>query len=138
MAEIKTTANGASVDGFIAGVEDPIRHADAVVVKGLFERATGHPAVMWGPAIVGFGSFHYKGRSSKGEWMIVGFSPRKAALSLYGLMGAYSENTELAETLGKHTVGKGCIYVKRLTDIDLGTLEKLVLAAMEREPDYAG
>lgn len=137
MAEIKTTANTLSVDDFIASVEDPTRRADAVELRAIMERVTGLPAVMWGGSIIGFGSFHYKGRSSEGEWMIVGFSPRKAAISLYGLIGAYAEGG-FAETVGKHTTGKGCIYVKRLSDVDPVVLERLIAAAMEREPDFAG
>ena len=137
MAEIKTTANKLSVDEFIAGVEDDGRRADAVALREIFERVAGFPAVMWGTAIIGFGSFHYKGKSSEGEWMIVGFSPRKAALSLYGLHGAYAESS-FADDLGKHTTGKGCIYVKRLSDVEPAVLEKLIAAAMAREPDFAG
>ena len=137
MAEIKTTANSLSVDDFIASVEDESRHSDAVALREIFERVSGLPAVMWGTAIVGFGSFHYKGKSSEGEWMIVGFSPRKASQSLYGLRGAYDEGS-FAESLGKHTTAKSCIYVKRLSDVDLGELEKLIAAAMAREPDFIG
>jgi hypothetical protein len=135
MAEIKTTANSGSVDAFLEAIEDPVRRADGIALKGLFERATEEPAVMWGPAIVGFGSFEYTGRASGGQWMTVGYSPRKAALSLYGLHGAYEENGDLVEALGKHTTGKGCVYVKKLSDIDLGSLEKLIRAAMERDPN---
>ena len=137
MAQIKTTANALSVDDFIASVEDPARRVDAVELRALMERVSGFPAVMWGTAIIGFGSYRYQGASGRGgEWMMVGFSPRKAALSLYGLHGAYAAD-EFAETLGKHTTGKGCIYVKRLGDIDTAVLEKLIAAAMAREPDAA-
>ena len=137
MAEIKTTANALSVDEFITGVDDPAREADALSLREIMERVTGFPAVMWGTAIIGFGSYRYKGASGRGgDWMIVGFSPRKAALSLYGLHGAYAAG-DFADTLGKHTTGKGCIYVKRLSDVDLGVLEKLIAAAMAREPDAA-
>lgn len=135
MAEIKTTANAGNVDEFLASIEDPVRREDGIALKELFERVTGEPAVMWGPAIVGFGTFHYTGRSSAGEWMTVGFSPRKAAQSLYGLHGAYEENPELAEGLGKHTTAKSCIYVKKLADIETTVLEKLIRAAMERDPN---
>lgn len=135
MAEIKTTANDLNVDDFLARVEDPVRRADGVSLKALFERATGQSAIMWGPAIVGFGSFEYTGRASGGEWMTVGYSPRKASLSLYGLHGAYEENPELASALGKHTTGKGCLYVKTLSDVDLDVLERLIRAAMERDPN---
>ena len=135
MAEIKTTANDGDVDGFLASIDDPVRRADGIVLKELFGRASGQPAIMWGPAIVGFGSFEYTGRASGGEWMTVGYSPRKASLSLYGLHGAYEENPELASALGKHTTGKGCLYVKRLSDVDLEVLEKLIRSAMERDPN---
>lgn len=134
MAEIQTTANNGSVDDFIASVDDVARRSDAVTLREIFERVTGEPAVMWGLAIIGFGSFHYKGKSSEGEWMTVGFSPRKVALSLYGLHGAYDEG-EFEPTLGKHTTGKGCIYVKKLSDVDLSVLEQLIRASMERDPN---
>ena len=136
MAEIKTRANDVSVDAYIASVEDPVRRADAVVIRELMEQVSGFPAVMWGTSIVGFGSYRYKGRSSSGDWPVLAFSPRKATQSLYGLHGAYVEGG-FVETLGKHTIGKGCIYVKRLSDVDLGMLESLIAAAMAREPDAA-
>jgi len=135
MAEIKTTANERSVDEFLASIEDPVRRSDGIELKALFERATGEPAVMWGPAIVGFGTFHYTGKSSAGEWMTVGYSPRKASQSLYGLHGAYEENPALVEALGRHTTAKSCIYVKTLADVDLEVLERLIRAAMERDPN---
>jgi hypothetical protein len=112
-----------------------VRRADGIALKEIFERVTGEPAVMWGPAIVGFGTFQYTGRASAGEWMTVGYSPRKAYQSLYGLHGAYAENPQIAETLGKHTTGKGCVYVKKLVDIDAAVLEQLIRAAMERDPN---
>lgn len=136
MAEIKTTANNGSVDDFIASEEDPIRRADAAALRNLMQRVTGEPAVMWGGAIIGFGSFEYHTSSSTYPWMLVGFSPRKAYLSLYGLHSAYAEG-DFAQTLGKHTVSKGCVYIKRLADIDLAALEGLVAAAMLRDPNSA-
>jgi hypothetical protein len=136
MAEIKTTANSGSVDDFIAGVEDPVRRHDAGILRDLMQRVTGEPAVMWGGAIVGFGSFEYHTSSSTYPWLVVGFSPRKAYLSLYGLHGAYAEG-DFEQTLGKHTVSKGCVYIKRLADTDLAALEQLVAAAMQRDPHSA-
>ena len=135
MAEIKTTANDGSVDEFLASIADPVRRADGIALKEIFERVTGEPAVMWGPAIVGFGTFHYTGKSSAGEWMTVGYSPRKASQSLYGLHGAYEENPALVGALGKHTTAKSCLYVKKLADVDLEVLERLIRAAMERDPN---
>lgn len=134
MAEIKTKATDDSVDEFIAGVEDPVRRADAVVIRELMERVSGFPAVMWGTSIVGFGTYRYQGRSSSGDWPIIAFSPRKASQSLYGLHGAYVAGG-FAERLGKHKAAVSCIYVNKLSDVDLAVLEELVVAAMAREPD---
>jgi Domain of unknown function (DU1801) len=139
MAEIKTVATAASVDEFIAKIDDEKRRAEAISLREIMERVTGFPAVMWGGSIIGFGSFAYKSAATGrgGDWMKVGFSPRKAAISLYGLRGAYEEHTELAENLGKHTSGKGCLYLKHLSDADPGTLEALIAAGMSYTPDYA-
>jgi Domain of unknown function (DU1801) len=138
MAENKTVANALSVDDFIANVDDAGRKADAVTLRELMERTSGSPAVMWGPSIIGFGSYRYKSAATgrEGDWMLIGFSPRKAALSLYGLHYAYAEQ-DFAETLGKHTTSKGCIYVKRLSDVDPVVLERLIAAAIARGPEYA-
>ena len=134
MAEIKTQANDASVDDFIAAVEDPVRRADAVAIRALMERVSRFPAVMWGTSIVGFGSYRYKGKSSSGDWPIIAFSPRKASQSLYGLHGAYVAG-DFAVRLGKHKAAVSCIYVNKLTDVDLAVLEELIVTAMTREPD---
>lgn len=128
----KTTATTANVDEFIAGVADPRRREEALILKSLMERVSGEPATMWGPTMIGFGTMHYKSAAGReGDWFVVGFSPRKPALSLYGLWSEYSpEEYPLLEQLGPHTTGKGCLYVKRLSDVDLGVLEKMVKQAV--------
>jgi Domain of unknown function (DU1801) len=138
MAENKTVATAVSVDDYIAGLESEQRRDEAATLVELMARASRFPAVMWGTSIIGFGSYRYAGAAGReGDWMIVGFSPRKAAISLYGLRGAYDSDPEVADRLGRHTSGKGCLYAKRLTDIDLGVLENLVSAAMKLTPHAA-
>jgi hypothetical protein len=126
MAEIKTKATEVSVDAFVAAVPDPVRRADADVLLVLFERLTGEPPKMWGPTIIGFGSYRYQYESGHGgEMCRLGFSPRKAEQVLYVLGG---EQEALLAKLGKHRRGKSCLYVKKLADIDMGVLELLVRA----------
>src|SRR4051794_17876566 len=126
MAENKTQPTGADVDAFIATVEDPQRRDDARAAIELMSRVTGEPPVLWGTAIVGFGSQHYVGKSGReGDWMIVGISPRKAALTIYGVYNDYAPDP-LFEQLGPHTTGKGCLYLKRLSDVDPAVLETLI------------
>ena len=126
MADIKTTPNKLSVAEFVAAVEDPVRRADAKALIKLMQAATGEKPKMWGPSIVGFGTHHYKYESGReGDMPLVGFSPRKAALVLYGLRAAGEFDVVLAK-LGKHTTGKGCLYIKKLADVDQKVLEGLV------------
>jgi hypothetical protein len=129
MAESGTRPTTVSAAQFLAAVPDPQRRADSEALVRIFQRATGEPPVMWGPSIVGFGSYHYVYDSGReGDMCLVGFSPRRSALVLYVRSGAEGEASLLAR-LGKHTAGKGCLYVKRLGDVDLGTLEALVRAS---------
>lgn len=131
MAESKTKPTSGSAAAFIARVADPGRRADAEALVEIFQRATGEPAVMWGPSIVGFGAYHYKYESGReGDMCLVGFSPRSSALVLYARSGAKGEDKRLA-ALGKHKTGSGCIYVKRLADLDLEILEELVRASAD-------
>jgi Domain of unknown function (DU1801) len=125
MAELKTKLNDESVSAFIAKAGDG-READCNAVIALMQRATGEPPRMWGASIVGFGSYTYKYQSGKtGDWMLVGFSPRKQNLTLY-IMAGFSEYETLMAKLGKHKTGKSCLYVNSLADIDMKVLEKLV------------
>ena len=136
MAEPKTQKNDGEVDKFLAGVADEQRRTDCLNVLELMRNVTGEPAAMWGKAIVGFGSFHYRGKTSEGDWFPVGFSPRKQNLVLY-LHCVLEEQTALLEKLGKHKIGKSCLYLKRLDDVHIPTLKKLVKKAY-KSPAIAG
>ncbi len=135
MAKPKTQLNDASVDAFLEGIDDGAKRADAVEVCALMAEASGCPPRMWGKSIVGFGSYHYVYASGReGDWMRIGLSPRKTALTLY-IMPGLEAYGGLLERLGKHKTGKSCLYVKRLDDIDRVVLRELVeasLAQMER------
>src|SRR5436189_1624282 len=125
MAEIKTKVTEVSVDEFIEGVRVPQRREDAKKIRAMYERVTGEPAKMWGPTIVGFGSYHYKYDSGhEGTMCRMGFSPRKAELVLYVLTGFDGEE-ELLARLGKHRTGKVCLYIKKLPDVDEAVLEEI-------------
>lgn len=129
MAELKTKLNDASVDDFINGVEDEARREDCRTIAELMSRITGEEPKMWGASIVGFGTYHYKYASGReGDWMKMGFSPRKQNLTLY-IMDGFDKYDELMAKLGKHKTGKSCLYVKRLSDIDMKVLEKLINAS---------
>lgn len=126
MAANKTKPTAVTVKAFLAGMPDQRKHADALALIELMEAVTGEKPRMWGPSIVGFGSYHYRYDSGReGDSPIVGFSPRKAALVLYIVTGFRGAEPLLAR-LGKHTTGKSCLYVKRLADIDLDVLRELV------------
>ena len=125
MTELKTHKNDASVDKYLAGITDEQRRADCLVVLELMRELTGDPAVMWGKAIVGFGSFHYRGKTTEGDWPPVAFSARKQNLVLY-LHCEMEKQTALLEKLGKHKIGKSCLYLKKLEDAHLPTLKKLI------------
>jgi hypothetical protein len=127
MAENKTKATKVRVSEFIDALPVP-RRSDAQALVKLMQNTTGEKPAMWGPSIVGFGSHHYKYESGReGDMPVVAFSPRKAAIVLYGLRGANSD-AQFAK-LGKHTTGKGCVYVKKLADVDEPTLKALILSA---------
>ena len=129
-AELKTKVNDASVDAFIDAQPAEVA-ADCRTIMQLMQKATGEKARMWGASIVGFGKYHYKGASGReGEWMVTGFSPRKANISLYILNGL-DKSGALLQKLGKHTTGKGCLYIKRLSDVDAKVLEQLIAKGVE-------
>lgn len=126
MSDNKTKPTMISVEDFLDGVTDASKKADALALIDLMRKATGEKPVMWGPSIIGFGSYHYRYESGReGDSPIVGFSPRKSALVLYIVPG-FREAEPLLAKLGKHTTGKSCLYVKRLADVDLGILRQLV------------
>jgi hypothetical protein len=130
MAVNKTKPTEASVSAFVDALTEPARQLDARALIKLMERAAGEKAKMWGPSIIGFGTYHYKYESGReGDTVLVGFSPRKSALVLYGLTG--SENSaSLLSKLGPHTTGKGCLYIKKLSDVDQQTLGQLIVRAV--------
>jgi hypothetical protein len=139
MAQIKTVVNEASVEAFIEAVPDERKRRDCLELIQMMQRATGMPAKMWGPAIIGFGSRHYRYESGReGDMPQIGFSPRKKNLALYCLLGT-STSDELRTQLGTHETGKGCLYIKRLDDVNLDVLARLLDAAVQGEtPEPAG
>ncbi len=132
MAELKTKATQAGVQEFLRGIEDEGQRRDSQVIARLMRQATGSVPKMWGPSIVGFGSATYRypnGRET--DWFPVGFSPRKSALTIY-LMGGLEPYADLLKKLGSHKTGKGCLYIKRLDDVDVAVLERLVRGAVKQ------
>jgi hypothetical protein len=126
MPDNKTKPTGIGVRTFLDSVPDADKRADALTLIDMMQSATGEQPVMWGPSIIGFGSYHYRYASGReGDSPIVGFSPRNAALVLYIVTGFRGAEPLLAR-LGKHTTGKSCLYVRRLADVDLGILRQLV------------
>lgn len=130
MAEPKTKATQVSVEDFIAAVEPASKREDAPVLDALFRRVTGEVPRMWGPSIIGYGQYHYRYESGhEGDMCRVGFSPRKARHSLYLMCGSPADEAAFAPLLGrlgKHSRGRGCLYVNKLADIDLGVLEEMI------------
>ena len=126
MANNKTKPTKLSVTAFIDGLTDPTRRADAKALVKLMESAAGEKPKMWGPSIIGFGSCHYTYDSGReGDMPLIAFSPRKAATVLYS-MTASSDSKALLAKLGKHTTGKGCLYIKKLADVDQQVLEIMI------------
>ena len=138
MAENKTKATDSSVDGYIAAIDDEIRRKDCQALTKLMEKVTKHKPKMWGPSIVGFGSYHYKYDSGReGDSCLIGFSSRKGDISVY-ISASFPRHDELLSKLGKHKMGKGCLYIRKLEDVDLKVLEKLVLGTVaERKRRYS-
>ena len=132
MAEIKTRPTGEAVTAFIESIPDERRRAESAAMRDLMERVSGAPAEMWGPSIVGFGRREYTNTSGTSDMLVVGFAPRKAALTLYGVYDDYGPAEPLFAELGPHTTGKGCLYLKRLDVVDADVLESLIRRAWER------
>jgi hypothetical protein len=130
MAQNKTKPTSASVAAFIEAVPDETKRADARALINLMQSASGEKPKMWGPSIIGFGSIPYKYDSGReGDMPLIGFSPRKAASVLYGVAGFSGADALLAK-LGKHTTGKGCLYIKKLADVDQKVLERMIVKAV--------
>ena len=126
MAENKTQPTKASVAAFINAIDDPEKRADARKLAAMMRKATGKRAKMWGPSMVGYGTYHYKYASGReGDFMVTGFSPRKQALTVY-IMAGFSKYDALMKKLGKYKTGKSCLYIKRLSDVDEAVLQRLI------------
>lgn len=136
MAEPKTKPTKASVKEFLNQIPDKERREDCLAVAKIMEEITGDKPKMWGPSIVGFGTWHYKYASGReGDWPVAAFSPRKKDLTLYLTVG-FEKHTELMQKLGKHSTGKSCLYIKRLSDIHMPTLKKLIKVSIKDLHDY--
>ena len=126
MAELKTKPNDQSVEAFLDSVADDKKRQDSRTALQLMKEVTGEEPKMWGDSIVGFGSYRFKYASGReGDWFVTGFSPRKQSLTLY-IMSGFSRYDALLAKLGKYKTGKSCLYVKKIEDIDLGTLRELI------------
>ena len=131
MAENKTQITAQTASDFIASVDHPTRRADAEKLDALFRKVTGWQPQMWGPSIIGYGSYHYVYDSGReGDFLATGFSPRKANMSVY-IMPGYADFSEILARLGKHKIGKSCLYINKLADIDLDALEELIRAGLK-------
>lgn len=127
----KTKETDHSVVEFIENVESPKKREDAYKLVDIFTETTGYDAKMWGPSIIGFGSYHYKYESGhEGDAPLVGFSPRKAKISLYFAPGE-TKREELLKDFGKHTTGKGCVYINKVADIDIAVLQELIKQSVQ-------
>ncbi|WP_068545466.1 DUF1801 domain-containing protein [Thalassotalea crassostreae] len=132
MAENKTQITNVDVDDFIASVEHSQKQSDAKDLNVIFSEITGHRAKMWGAAIIGYGEYHYKYDSGReGDFLMTGFSPRKQNISLYIMMG-FSKFDDLLSKLGKHKLGKSCLYINKLADIDEKILKEIIRLSFEQ------
>ena len=131
MAENKTQATDADVSGFIAKVEPDRRRTDSERLMDIFTEVTGYQPKMWGPSIIGYGSYHYKYESGReGDFLATGFSPRKANLTLY-IMPGYQDYQPILDRLGKHKLGKSCLYINKLDDVDEDVLKELIRTGLD-------
>ena len=136
MAELKTKPTAKSVQDYLDSIEDPVRQADCRTISLMMEELTGSKPRMWGDSIVGFGDYHYKYASGReGDWFLAGFSSRKQSLTLY-VMGYLERFTDILADLGKYKHGKGCLYIKKLDDVDQEVLKRLIQTSIERLKAY--
>jgi hypothetical protein len=132
MSELKTKVNNASVKDFLDSIENEQLRKDCFEIAKMMESAAKAKPKMWGAGIVGFGSYHYVYKSGReGDWMLTGFSPRKQNISLY-LMGGFDTEKNLLEKLGKYKISVGCLYIKKLEDVDKKVLKELVNASVKK------
>ncbi len=125
MSALKTRKNDQSVDLFLNNIQDERKREDSIKILKILEEITQEEAKMWGNSIIGFGEYHYKYKSGReGEWFIIGFSPRKLNLTLY-IMSGFAHYENLLSELGKYTTGKSCLYIKKLSDINIDILKQI-------------
>lgn len=137
MADIKTKPTAVPVEAYIAAIEKPVRRADAATLRDMMERITGERATMWGPSMIGFGTYHYRYDSGhEADMCRIAFAPRSANLVLY--LGGYPEFPAMADRLGKVKRSKACLYVNKLADIDLRLLEEIIQRSYDASGDVAG
>ena len=127
----KTQPTNQSVADFLATIDHTQKRADAIALDALFQQVTGYTPVMWGETIIGYGSYHYKYESGReGDFLATGFSPRKANFSIYILPG-YTDFSHILKDIGKHKLGKSCLYFNKLADIDTDVLGRLIRAGLD-------
>jgi len=132
MAENKTKATSASVEEYLNAVEHPVRRENAIEVMALMRKVSGVEPKMWGDSMIGFGQYHYKYDSGReGDCYIIGLSPRKANLTIY-IMPGYQDLSAYLTRLGKHKIGKCCLYINKLADVDMGVLEELLVYGWDK------
>ena len=130
MSTLKTQKTEASVEKFLNSVNEEKKRKDSFTILEIMKEITGEEPAMWGPSIIGFGSYHYKYKSGReGDWFLTGFSPRKRSLTLY-LHSGFDQHKSLLESLGKHKTGKGCLYINKLDDVDKGVLKELIVKSV--------
>ncbi len=133
MAELKTKPSDESVEEFLRQVPDERKRQDCFTLLEMMKTASGVPPKLWGGTMVGFGDEHYRYASGReGDWFLIGFSPRKQNLTLY-LMYGVEDQKELLEKLGKHKTGKACLYINKLSDVDLTALDQLIRWSLEQK-----
>jgi hypothetical protein len=133
MSQNKTVPTGESVEQFLNSIENEPKRKDSFALLELLKEVTGLAPTMWGASIVGFGSYHYKYATGReGDSILMGFSPRKQNLTIYN-MGGFEQYPELARKLGKYTTGKGCLYIKTLSDVDISVLKELLQVAFDQK-----
>jgi hypothetical protein len=131
-SDLKTRVNDLSVEDFLNSVDDNKKREDCFDILRIMEEVTGEKSKMWGSSIIGFGSYRYKGAGGReGDWMLTGFSPRKQNLVLY-LMGGLDLQEDLLKKLGKHKTGVGCVYIKKVDDVNIEILKELVNESVKR------
>jgi hypothetical protein len=132
MSQNKTVITDVPVQDFIRAVEPPRKRDDATALDAIFRDVTGFEPVMWGPTIIGYGQYHYRYASGReSDFLATGFSPRKANISIY-IMPGYGDFEDILADLGKHKIGKSCLYINKLADVDTDVLKHLIRSGLDR------